>query len=666
MTFLQPFLLWGLPLLLIPVVIHLMNRLRYRSVRWAAMIFLLKANRNSTSMARIRQWLVLLLRTLAVCALALALARPLVGGWLGWSLSGPPDVVIVLLDRSASMGMRTKKGETLLKTAVSKLAEAGMETSPAAEIILIDSATLASIRPHSWSVLPDIDTACPTETATDVPAMLNIAVDNLIRDNSGKAEIWIASDMQRSNWRNSSAAWKDLDAKLKSLKTPPKIRLLALDGQTTDNRSLTFAAATRHPTADGFGIREITYEIHSPSDSVETDIPIVAGDDSGTRQTTVRVSPGTTRLSKRIKASVGKSGLTWGFVKLPPDGNPLDNTIFYAFGPPPKEKSLVISGNAGTAALLALAAAPSRGETASAEIVSPGEAAGADLSDAALIILDFQPSAKLADQLRSLAKKGAVVLFFPSKTVSEPETSAWKPVEKFPNDKPATVSEWNRKDGVFADTSSGDIIPLESLLIFKRSVPLYAGDGTAVLAFYNDGEPFLTRERIGDGAFYHCSTLPKPEWSNLGDGLILVPMERRMMTDGAARFAKVKFSVCSYQNTKIPDQPPTVLTSERSDSGTLSSPRLNTGVYSWSDETIAVNLPIAEVSDAVLSDREVAALTPGNKIHLFHDTGDENTNMQAEIWRVLLIVVLLALAAESLITLEPRPNLKSATVDRNA
>ncbi|MCK5844092.1 MAG: BatA domain-containing protein, partial [Victivallales bacterium] len=43
MTFLQPLLLWGLPLLAIPLIIHLMNRLRYRSVKWAAMIFLLKA-----------------------------------------------------------------------------------------------------------------------------------------------------------------------------------------------------------------------------------------------------------------------------------------------------------------------------------------------------------------------------------------------------------------------------------------------------------------------------------------------------------------------------------------------------------------------------------------------------------------------------------------------
>ena len=30
MTFLQPFILWGLPLVLLPVIIHLINRMRHR------------------------------------------------------------------------------------------------------------------------------------------------------------------------------------------------------------------------------------------------------------------------------------------------------------------------------------------------------------------------------------------------------------------------------------------------------------------------------------------------------------------------------------------------------------------------------------------------------------------------------------------------------------
>src|ERR1043165_5719010 len=103
MTFLQPFVLWGLPLILLPVLIHLLNRMRHRPQPWAAMRFLISATRSSISNAKLRQWLILLLRVLAVLMLVLFLSRPLAGGWLGWALSSAPEVILVLLDRSASM-----------------------------------------------------------------------------------------------------------------------------------------------------------------------------------------------------------------------------------------------------------------------------------------------------------------------------------------------------------------------------------------------------------------------------------------------------------------------------------------------------------------------------------------------------------------------------------
>ena len=59
-------MLAGLPVVLLPVLIHLLNRLRYRSVRWAAMMFLISATRSSTRRAKIRQYLILLFRTLIV------------------------------------------------------------------------------------------------------------------------------------------------------------------------------------------------------------------------------------------------------------------------------------------------------------------------------------------------------------------------------------------------------------------------------------------------------------------------------------------------------------------------------------------------------------------------------------------------------------------------
>src|SRR3954463_10702552 len=102
MTFLVPSLLIALPLALLPVIIHLIHLYRRRQVKWAAMMFLLAAQRMNKGLSRLRQILILALRVLAVAAIIFVITRPLAGGWLGLT-GGAPDTVLVLLDRSASM-----------------------------------------------------------------------------------------------------------------------------------------------------------------------------------------------------------------------------------------------------------------------------------------------------------------------------------------------------------------------------------------------------------------------------------------------------------------------------------------------------------------------------------------------------------------------------------
>ena len=76
LAFLNPGLLWALPLAAVPIVIHILNRRRFKRVPWAAMEFLLKAMKRNRKRLRMEQWLVLLLRTLAVLLLALLVDVP--------------------------------------------------------------------------------------------------------------------------------------------------------------------------------------------------------------------------------------------------------------------------------------------------------------------------------------------------------------------------------------------------------------------------------------------------------------------------------------------------------------------------------------------------------------------------------------------------------------
>src|ERR1700675_38823 len=63
-----------------PIVIHLINRMRFKRVRWAAMEFLLKSQKRNRRRLIIEQLILLLLRILLVLLAAFLLARYLYSG----------------------------------------------------------------------------------------------------------------------------------------------------------------------------------------------------------------------------------------------------------------------------------------------------------------------------------------------------------------------------------------------------------------------------------------------------------------------------------------------------------------------------------------------------------------------------------------------------------
>src|SRR4029077_497292 len=71
------FMVAGAALASIPIIIHILNRRRFRTVQWAAMEFLLRALRKNRRRLRFEQWLLLLVRCCVLGFLGLALARPM-------------------------------------------------------------------------------------------------------------------------------------------------------------------------------------------------------------------------------------------------------------------------------------------------------------------------------------------------------------------------------------------------------------------------------------------------------------------------------------------------------------------------------------------------------------------------------------------------------------
>ena len=118
----QALALAGLAAASAPVIIHLLNRRRFRVVEWAAMDFLLDASRRSRRLLEIRDLLVLVLRTAAVAFFGLAVARPFLATGGGRAAAGPVHAVVVI-DNSLSMGRERLGGRTLLDDAREKVAD---------------------------------------------------------------------------------------------------------------------------------------------------------------------------------------------------------------------------------------------------------------------------------------------------------------------------------------------------------------------------------------------------------------------------------------------------------------------------------------------------------------------------------------------------------------
>src|SRR5438105_15933560 len=77
-----------------PIIIHLINRLRYRRVRWAAMEFLLKSQKRNRRRPIIEQLILLMLRILLVLLVGLLLARFL---WDALAFTRPQNTLHVLV-----------------------------------------------------------------------------------------------------------------------------------------------------------------------------------------------------------------------------------------------------------------------------------------------------------------------------------------------------------------------------------------------------------------------------------------------------------------------------------------------------------------------------------------------------------------------------------------
>src|SRR5918992_1291776 len=101
MSFLSPLFFLGLGTIVIPILVHLIQRERKRVIEFPSLMFVQKIPYQSVRRRRIRHWFLLLLRAAAIVLFVAAFARPFFArGAAALAAAGGSRAIVILLVQS--------------------------------------------------------------------------------------------------------------------------------------------------------------------------------------------------------------------------------------------------------------------------------------------------------------------------------------------------------------------------------------------------------------------------------------------------------------------------------------------------------------------------------------------------------------------------------------
>ena len=210
MAFLNPLVLLGLAAAAIPLIIHLFNFRKPKRVDFSSLTFLRELEKRTMRRVRLKQWLLLILRTLAIVCLVLAFARPTkTSVWEDVFGERSPTAMAVVIDNSLSMTRRDVQGAYLdqAKALAAALVEGAQ---PGDELFLVPTAREYDAGPMDFAsreaaldAVEELEVHAGAETASSAvsrAASLLESAANPVR------EIFLISDLQATTFVDSTYA----------------------------------------------------------------------------------------------------------------------------------------------------------------------------------------------------------------------------------------------------------------------------------------------------------------------------------------------------------------------------------------------------------------------------------------------------------------------------
>lgn len=552
--FLNPIMLAGIGGAAVPLVLHLLSRARYRSVDWGAMMFLFGSDARQQRSARLRQWLLLLMRMALVALLAIALARPMVGNALASVGQEGASTTVILLDRSASMGFdangrsRMDDGREIVR----QILEGLHKGDEAALITLGDGGRGPVPQPTAdlLSLASVVAGLKPSYGQANIADGLMRAADLLERSHRPNRQLFVVCDRQSLSWRQVNDAFRDAwQARMAKFTPPPAFYVIPVGGTESDNVAVD-ALSLVSPPAIVRQSAEIEVRVHNYGPTPRTALPLSVRAGERTFHTTLNIAAGASATAQFV-TSFGQTGSHVMSASVEATGITSDDELDTAVDVVDPIPVLILSGDvhSGTyrdeADLLKLALAPfsaaGRQGADMAAVDVRTASAGETLDDAAqyrVIILANVPqlSSTLAQSLEQFIFGGGGLLVAPGNLTQVDNYNALL-YRDGAGILPAELKHPTPADGTAATTLLGldlshpifhflkaapNPSPLVTIARYFPSVP--RPSDARVLATYASGEPFLLEAGAGRGRVLLVTTPLDAEWGSLPMSNFYLPL----------------------------------------------------------------------------------------------------------------------------------------------
>lgn len=425
MGLVAPSLLLGLLAAVVPYLIHRFGRRPPRPLPFAAMQLLLAAERRVRARHKVREILLLVLRTALAAALPLVFARPFVerdSSAPAMALS--PQSAVILLDDSASMQRKLGRKSPFERARDQALSiSRQMPTGSALALVLAsegNAAPIAELTLEKSRVVDAIEQVTPTSKAADFTGGIRRATTVLANASHKERRIYVLTDGQAAGWGDAAATTGD---------NAPEVAVFDVAKRPWTNRAVVDIEAVPAPEAGASAVA-ITASLANwgaKSESVTASLKI---DGVTVAKGAAEIAPdGSVR--KRFVHILGDNhaGLHEVQVSIDEDDFALDDQRYASLAMVQSLRVLFINGDPRTSrnedeGFFLESALQSAESGITVTSMMPDEAAVADLAGFGVVFVAnvADPSAALAGTLSQFVSRGGGVFFSTGQNVN---ADAW-------------------------------------------------------------------------------------------------------------------------------------------------------------------------------------------------------------------------------------------------